>query len=148
MVSQRKRLFLGLGLTVALVLTAGFSPATASAGYSSAEGGGTSSTGDRFAFSARLGPNGSSGYAVVSNPTLGEAQGHVCAYFPQASPDNFASFVIFVEKGSGFYGSSPFIQFFAGDLGEPSRAPDLLALGPQSGCFTGGEPPIGSVIRG
>jgi hypothetical protein len=138
-----------------LDLTVGVFPddelaALSSSGDPFAVGGGTLSTGTHFAFSAHLGPSGPSGYAVVSNPALGEAQGHVCAYFPQLVPPNFASFVIVVERGSGYYGSFSNLQFFAGDLGEPSSgARDLLALGPTiGGCTTGGEPPIGSVIKG
>jgi hypothetical protein len=124
--------------------------ALSASGHPFAVGGGLSSTGDHFAFSARLSPNGPSGYAVVRNPALGEAQGHVCAYNPQAVPSNFASFVIVVEKGSGFYGSVSNLQFFVGDNGEPSSGPpDLLAFGPTiGGCTTGGEPPIGAVIKG
>jgi hypothetical protein len=137
-----------------LDLSAGVFPqdelaAQSSSGDPFAVGGGLSSTGDHFAFSARLGRNGPSGYAVVSNPVLGEAQGHVCAYFPQLVPANFASFAIVVERGSGFYGSFPNLWFFAGDGGEPpSGAPDILAIGPINTCSTGGEPPIGSVIKG
>lgn len=137
-----------------LDLSAGVFPqdelaAQSSSGDPFAVGGGLSSTGDHFAFSARLGPNGPSGYAVVSNPALGEAQGHVCGYFPQLFPPNFASFAIVVARGSGSYGSFPNLQFFVGDLGEPpSGAPDLLAIGPINTCSTGGEPPIGSVIKG
>ena len=137
----------------ALDLTAGVFPddqlaAQSSSGNHFAVGGGTVSIGTHFAFSAHLGPNGPSGYAVVSDPALGEAQGHVCLYLPQTS--NFAAFAIVVERGSGFYGSFPNFQFFAGDFGgePPSGTPDSLQLGPRFACGVGGEPPGGPVVKG
>jgi hypothetical protein len=133
-----------------LDLSAGVFPddelaAQSSSGDPFAVGGGTVSIGTHFAFSAHLGP---SGYAVVSDPALGEAQGHVCLYLPQTS--NFAAFAIVVERGSGFYGSFPNFQFFAGDFGgePPSGTPDSLQLGPRFGCGVGGEPPGGPVVKG
>src|SRR3954469_11212261 len=120
MVLKPKRgLLLGLGLSVVLVLVVGMSPATASAD-SFAVGGGTIGSGyppefdlsgHHFAFSAHCkaadcSPPGSekgSGYAVVSHPVLGKAQGHVCAFQALGGAGfgfSAASVAIVVEGGS------------------------------------------------
>jgi hypothetical protein len=85
-------------------------------------------SGTHFAFSARCksglrfcGEPAASGYAVVRDPALGEAQGHVCFY--SAGAPQHAGFSIVVERGSGFYGSFPNFEFFAHDTGgEPPTA--------------------------
>jgi hypothetical protein len=136
-----------------LDLSAGVFPddqlaALSSSGGSFAVGGGTLlfPAGEHFAFSAHLGPNGPSGYAVVSSPTLGEAQGHVCAYRPAGS--RAASFFINVERGSGPLGGFPNLEFFAVD-NSPSGAPDLLEVGVASLCSDITEPtPASPVVQG
>jgi hypothetical protein len=115
-----------------------------SSGDPFAVGGGTLATGTHFAFSAHLGP---SGYAVVSDPALGTAQGHVCFYLPQFS--HVAAFAISVERGSGIYGSYPYFQFRAFDNGEaPSGTPDLLTLGGNVACSVGSETGADPVVQG
>jgi hypothetical protein len=101
-----------------LDLTAGVFPddelaALSSTGDPFAVGGGTTGT-LHFAFSAHLGPNGPSGYAVVRDPTLGEAQGDVVCY-RETSPHQ-AVFFIEKTKGSGLFGSRPFLGLFAADF--------------------------------
>ena len=140
-----------------LNLSAGVFPddqlaALSSSGGSFAVGGGTLGgtlffpTEEHFAFSAHLGPKGPSGYAVVSSPTLGEAQGHVCAYRPFGS--RAASFFINVERGSGPLGGFPNLEFFAAD-NSPSGAPDLLEVGVASLCSDTTEPtPAPPVVQG
>lgn len=93
-----------------------------------AVGGGALDIGTHFAFSAHSGPNGPSGYAVVSDPSLGEAQGHVCAY-ATVSP-NVAAFAIAVERASGTLASVPSLAFFASDNGgePPTGFPDALEI--------------------
>jgi hypothetical protein len=161
MVLQRKRrLFLLLGLTVALVLAV--SPATASAQVF-AVGGGTVGagfppefdlSGSHFAFSAHCKPaeactpsGGSatvSGYAVVSHPVLGKAQGHVCDFAALGGASfgfSAASFAIVVEGGSGPLASAPFLGFVAADFGPPSGPdPDALGVFPEEECVAIGAP--------
>jgi hypothetical protein len=156
MVSQRKRrLFLRLGLTVALVLAV--SPATASA-EPFAVGGGTVGSvpgfdlsGSHFAFSAHCkaadcAPPGSetvAGYAVVSHPVLGKAQGHVCAFQTlggEAFGFSAASFAILVEEGSGPLASAPFLAFVAFDGSRGGPVPDGLGVFPREGCELIGAP--------
>ena len=136
-----------------LDLSAGVFPddqlaALSSSGGSFAVGGGTLlfPAGEHFAFSAHLGPKGPSGYAVVSSPTLGEAQGHVCAYTPLGS--RAASFLINVERGSGPLGGFPNLEFLAVD-NSPSGAPDLLEVDLASLCSDTTEPtPASPVVQG
>jgi hypothetical protein len=137
-----------------LDLSAGVFPddelaALSSSGDPFAVGGGTLATGTHFAFSAHLGPNSPSGYALVSDPTFGEAQGHVCAYYPQPDPRE-AEFSIVVEKGSGTFGSFSSLVFHASDFGgePPSGAPDELFVGVSS-CGSV-DPPLtgGPVVQG
>jgi hypothetical protein len=135
-----------------LDLSAGVFPddqlaALSSSGGSFAVGGGTLlvPAGEHFAFSAHLGPNGPSGYAVVRSPTLGEAQGHVCAYRPGSGA---ASFFINVERGSGFLGGFPNLEFLAVD-NSPSGASDILGVDPASLCADITEPTLASpVVQG
>jgi hypothetical protein len=168
MVLQRKRsLFLGLGLAVALVVAV--SPAASGAGNSFATGGGTA-TGvfelgegqtTHFAFSAHcksadgLCPaeaGTASGYAVVSDPLLGKAQGHVCA----AQVASFggvpaAGIGVVVEKGRGLLGSVPFLFLIVGDFGEPPNgSPDLIGVEAAPQCITGhaGGSNTGPVVQG
>jgi hypothetical protein len=103
-----------------------------SSGNSFAVGGGTDDLGTHFAFSAHPGPNGPSGYAVVSGP-FGQAQGHVCAYLGISS--NSTDFWIVVEKGSGILGSSPSLAIIVLDNGEPpSGAPDAFGVQAAPTC--------------
>jgi hypothetical protein len=137
-----------------LDLSAGVFPddelaALSSSGDPFAVGGGSlgvtmSGTQPHFAFSAHLGANGPSGYAVVSDPALGEAQGHVCLY--QALANNAAEFWIDVEKGSGFLGSGSNVHLVAFDFGgePPSGAPDELDIVQAEGCGA----PIGGGVGG
>jgi hypothetical protein len=151
MVLQRKRrLFLRLGLTVALVLAV--SPATASAEVFAAGGGTVGSvagfdlSGSHFAFSAHCkaadcSPPGAetvSGHAVVRHPVLGKAQGHVCAFQALGGEDfgfSAASFAIVVEGGSGPLASAPFLAFVAFD-----GSPDGLGIFPREECGLIGAP--------
>src|SRR5262245_28001908 len=165
MVSQRKRrLFLGLGLAVALAL--GVLPASASAvstltgesfdgstGDPFAVGGGSAGT-LHFAFSAHcksatgVCPSAtSSGYAVVRDPTLGDAQGPVVC-FGQGSP-NQAVFYIETKRGSGFLGSRPYLGLFAADFNPPFAA-DLFFVQPNTatGSCTLDSGPGGPVTQG
>jgi hypothetical protein len=136
-----------------LNLSAGVFPddqlaALSSTGDPFAVGGGTLlfPAGEHFAFSAHLGPKGPSGYAVVSSPTLGEAQGHVCAYRPFGS--RAAGFFINVERGSGPLGSFPNLEFFAVD-NSPSGASDLLEVDLASSCSDTTEPtPASPIVQG
>jgi hypothetical protein len=135
-----------LGLVVAL-------PATASADSFAVGGGATVSDPEsdfpdfHFSFSAHCKsatgecPSGSgtaSGYAVVSHPVFGKAQGHVCAaaVFPDVPG---AAIGIVVEKGSGELGSFPFVQLIVADFGgePPSGSPDLFAIVPEFDCHLG-----------
>ena len=156
-----KRLAASLALAVALSLlpaqaasadtldlTAGVFPddqlaALSSTGHGFAVGGGTTATGTHFAFSAHckdaingcspgLGQTAPSGYAIVRDPALGEAQGHVCAMDVQASP--LADFWIDVEKGSGTLGSYPTLFFVVTDGGQPPSGADEFGVGVSSGC--------------
>ena len=161
MVLKRKRgLFLGLGLSVALVLAVGMSPATASAGTFAVGGGTVGSgyppefdlSGHHFAFSAHCksatgdcppGSGTASGHAVVSHPVLGKAQGHVCAFQALGGAGfgfSAASFAIVVEGGSGPLASFPFLSFIAFDVGPPSGPPDALGIRPAEECDLIGAP--------
>jgi hypothetical protein len=121
--------------------------ALSSTGDPFAVGGGTLlfPAGEHFAFSAHLGPNGPSGYAVVSSPTLGEAQGHVCAYRPGPAGSRAASFFINVERGSGVLGGFPNLEFLAVD-NSPSGASDILGVDPASLCSDITEPTLASTV--
>jgi hypothetical protein len=123
-----------------LDLTAGVFPddqlsALSSTGDPFAVGGGSAGT-LHFAFSAHCksatgvcpSPT-SSGYAVVRDPTLGDAQGPVVC-FGQGSP-NQAVFYIETKKGSGFLGSRPYLGLFAADFNPPFAA-DLFFVQPNS----------------
>jgi hypothetical protein len=140
-----------------LNLTAGVFPddqlsALSSTGDPFAVGGGTvgNASGTHFAFAAHLSPNGPSGYAVVSDPALGEAQGHVCAYLPATTND--ARFSINVEKGSGFLGSVSNLDFVVEDGGEPPSGADLFVVEAALGCQgqahggTGGPVVQGNIV--
>jgi hypothetical protein len=142
-----------------LNLTAGVFPddqlaALSSTGDPFAVGGGTADI-TQFAFSAHCksatgtcssSGTAPSGYAVVSDPTLGEAQGHVCAYRTLTTIQ--AEFWVVVEKGSGILGSFPVLDFIASDLGgePPNGVPDELIIrgadlcGGSSSGFTGSGP--------
>jgi len=154
-----KKLAASLALTAALALlpaqaasadildlSAGVFPddelaALSSSGDPFAVGGGTlgNPSGTHFAFSAHLGPNGPSGYAVVSDPVFGEAQGRVCRV-GMFVISHEARFSIEVEKGSGTLGSFPFLVFGAADNeGEPPTGTlaDFLVVAPGSVCGGG-----------
>ena len=120
-----------------LNLTAGVFPqdeltTLSSTGDPFAVGGGTSAIVTHFAFSAHLSSKGPSGYAVVSDPDLGEAQGHVCAYLPATT--NGARFSINVEKGSGFFGGLSNLNFTVEDGGEPPSGADLFGVQATTSC--------------
>jgi hypothetical protein len=131
-----------------LNLSAGVFPqdqfsALSSTGDAFAVGGGTNTSGTHFAFSAHCkDANGDcfsgtapSGYAVVSDPTFGDAQGHVCA---EEVLSNIALFVIVVEKGTGILGSHPNVAFEVSD-GGPVGVPDRFGEDPSVGCLGGVE---------
>jgi hypothetical protein len=115
-----------------------------SSGNSFAVGGGTDDLGTHFAFSAHPGPNGPSGYAVVTSP-FGQAQGHVCAYLALGS--DTTTFWIVVEKGSGTLGSSPNLVFPVRDNGG-SGIPDLFGVSPVPACGTTSEGGARFVVQG
>jgi hypothetical protein len=170
MVSQRKRrLCFGLGLTAALVLAVGVSPAAASHQVFAVGGGTVGSapgfdlSGSHFAFSAHCTsangctpstPGTVSGYAVVSHPVFGKAQGHVCDFAALGGEDfgfSAASFAIVVEGGRGPLGSAPFLGFIAGDFGPPGGpVPDGLGVFPEEECVAIGAPSAFAVpiVRG
>jgi hypothetical protein len=143
-------------------LTAGVFPdeelaALESSGYPFAVGGGITSDTSKFAFSAHLGPNGPSGYAVLKRGLLAagaEAQGHVVCYRPGGIP-GVALFTIRIEKAANLgvpVTDFPFITFRVLDsavtgstlsdalLATQRHAPDCID-GPVS---VGGGP----VVRG
>jgi hypothetical protein len=148
-----------------LNLSAGVFPddqlaALSSTGDPFAVGGGTAFI-TQFAFSAhcksatgRCSSSGTapSGYAVVSDPTLGEAQGHVCEYRTLTTIQ--AEFWVVVEKGSGTLGSFPVLDFIASDLGgePPNGVPDELKISAAPFCnsssgFTGSGPVVqGNIV--
>ena len=116
--------------------------ALSSNGQRFAVGGGTLAVrGTNFAFSAHLDPNGPAGYAVVKDPTDGEAQGHVCPAGMIFLPGSVAQFWIRVEKGTGTLGLFPFLQFTAADNGgEPPTgvvADSLVVQGASACTFPG-----------
>jgi hypothetical protein len=86
-----------------------------------------------------------SGYAVVSDPLKGEAQGHVCEY--RAYPDQ-AHFWVVVEKGSGTLGSFPVLAFIASDFGgePPNGGPDELIISGGPFCGTRFSPLAGGAV--
>jgi hypothetical protein len=89
-----------------------------------------------FDFSAHLDPKGGSGYAVIKDPTDGDAQGHVCPGIVIESPGT-VQFWIEVEKGDGTLGLFPFIKITATDSGERPRTgavPDSLVVQGASAC--------------
>ena len=120
-------------------LTAGVFPddqlaALSSTGDPFAVGGGSADT-LHFAFSAHCKgaaglcpPPDASGYAVVRDPVLGEAQGHVVCYRQTAS--NQAVFYIETTRGSGFFGSRPLLGIYAADFNPPFAA-DLFSAFPN-----------------
>ena len=150
-----------------LNLSAGVFPddqlaALSSTGDPFAVGGGTAGI-TQFAFSAHCksatgtcssSGTAPSGYAVVSDPTLGEAQGHVCAYRTLTTNPNQAQFWVVVEKGSGTLGSFPVLVFKASDFGgePPNGVPDELTIfgafscGTSSLGLTGGPVVQGNVV--
>jgi hypothetical protein len=125
-------------------LTAGVFPddqlaALGSTGDPFAVGGGSVET-LHFAFSAHPGPNGPSGYAVVKDPELGEAQGDVVCY-RETSPHQ-AVFFIETKKGTGVLGSEPFLGLFAADF-TPFAVADFFFVSPGPGpgsCVLDGGP--------
>ena len=135
-----------------LDLTAGVFPddelaALSSTGDPFAVGGGTTgvSFAVHFAFSARLGPNGPSGYAVLSEPTFGEAQGEVVCFRQDGTGE--ATFFIEKKKGTGFLASATFVGIFVRDSGaQPPSGDFLLALPLSShqGCAIDGG--VGGVV--
>jgi hypothetical protein len=160
-----------------LKLTAGVFPteqltALSSSGDPFAVGGGTTGPvegelgGVHFAFSGHCksatgvcetGSGTASGYAVVSDPVLGKAQGHVCAMEvvgglsgPPPFVGNFAGLGVVVEKGSGFLGSFPYLVVEAVDSGEgPGSLPDLFVARPFTSCVSAQkEPRFEPVARG
>jgi hypothetical protein len=142
-----------------LNLSAGVFPddqlaALSSTGDPFAVGGGTAGI-TQFAFSAHCksatgvcppDSGTASGYAVVSDPLKGEAQGHVCAY-RTGTPDQ-AQFWIVVEKGSGTLGSFPALDFLAGDFGgePPNGSPDVLIISGVPFCPTSSSPLTGGAV--
>jgi hypothetical protein len=133
--------------------------ALSSTGDPFAVGGGSAGT-LHFAFSAHcsaancfgLATTDISGYAMVSDPTLGEAQGHVCAY---GHGSRTAAFEIVVEKGSGFLGSLGSLVLTVQDFGgEPPNGtvPDELSVFGGPACsgvfpFLGGGPVVqGNIV--
>jgi hypothetical protein len=150
-----------------LNLSAGVFPddqlaALSSTGDPFAVGGGTADI-TQFAFSAHCksatgtcssSGTAPSGYAVVSDPTLGEAQGHVCAYRTLTTNPNQAQFWFVVEKGSGSFGFFPFLDVIASDVGGPNGSPDDLFVSPLgapscgagSATFTGGPVTQGNIV--
>jgi hypothetical protein len=62
----------------------------------------------------------------VKDPALGEAQGDVVCY-RQTEP-NQVVFYIEETKGSGFFGSRPFLGIFAADFNPPFAADFFLAF--------------------
>ena len=131
-----------------LKLTAGVFPTEQLTALSSSDdpfavGGGTTGPvegeleGVHFAFSGHCksatgvcepGSGTASGYAVVSDPVRGKAQGHVCAMevvgpLPAPFVGNFAGIGVVVEKGSGFLGSFPYLVVEAVDSGGRARFP-------------------------
>ena len=144
-----------------LNLSAGVFPqdqfsALSSTGDPFAVGGGTDAIERHFAFSAHCkdasgecpdSGTAPSGYAVVSDPVLGEAQGHVCEarIFPPA-----AVFWIEVEKGSGTLGSSPVVGFVVEDNGNPGDGglPDALLVGAATQCAGGFAGVTATVTQG
>jgi hypothetical protein len=149
-----------------LKLTAGVFPTEQLTALSSSDdpfavGGGTTAPGGvHFAFSGHCksatgvcepGSGTASGYAVVSDPVRGEAQGHVCAMEVVGPPPvPFAGIGVVVEKGSGFLGSLPYLFVLAADFGkEPGSLPDLFAAEPLPECVTSQkEPPLEPVVQG
>ena len=139
-------------------LTAGVFPddqlaALSSTGDPFAVGGGSVDT-LHFAFSAHCKgaaglcpPPDASGYAVVRDPVLGEAQGHVVCYRQTAS--NQAVFYIETTRGSGFFGSRPLLGIFAADFNPPFAA-DLFFAFPNfaTGSCTFDSGPGGPVTQG
>jgi hypothetical protein len=149
-----------------LNLSAGVFPqdelaALSSTGDPFAVGGGTAGI-TQFAFSAHCKSAGgcppnsatASGYAVVSDAASGEDQGHVCEYLPINTNPDAAEFWVIVEKGSGYFGSFPVLDFIASDFGDepPNGSPDNLIIsgapfcGTSFGGFTGGPVVQGNVV--
>jgi hypothetical protein len=132
-----------------LDLSAGVFPddefaALSSTGDPFAVGGGITATGTHFAFSGHckdasglcnpaFGPPAPSGYAVVSDPVLGQAQGHVCSavVFPP-----FGILNMVVEKGSGVLGSSPNFSLVVTDGGQPPSGADDINVGAPPNCVS------------
>jgi hypothetical protein len=89
-----------------------------------------------------------SGYAVVSDPVRGKAQGHVCAMevvggLPAPFVGNFAGIGVVVEKGTGFLGSFPYLVVEAVDSGEAHGSPpDVFAARPFTACVTNQKEPL------
>ena len=128
--------------------------ALSSSGDPFAVGGGTTAgffggPGTQFAFSAHLGPNGPSGYAVVSIPS-GTIQGHVICYQPQST--NQGNFAFMVEKATGvfarFVGETA--VYTVRDSGQPSSAPSGDVITPSGTCsfLSSFEPSGGLVLQG
>ena len=154
-----------------LKLTAGVFPTEQLTALSSSDdpfavGGGTTGPvegevgGVHFAFSGHCksatgvcepGSGTASGYAVVSDPVRGKAQGHVCAMEVVGPPPvPFAGIGVVVDKGSGFLGSFPYLLVEAADFGEgPGSLPDLFAARPFTACVTNQkDAPFEPVVQG
>jgi hypothetical protein len=124
-------------------LTAGVFPegefaALSGSGHPFAVGGGKTIT-EQFAFSARNGPTGPSGYAVIKTP-LYEAQGHVICYLGNtALPEaNAAGFTIRIEKASGFLAEGSRLHILVDDSGQPGGTGDAIVLQlPPLPCIAG-----------
>ena len=142
-----------------LDLSAGVFPddqltALSSSGDPFAVGGGTTAgfgggPGTQFAFSAHLGPNGPSGYAVVSIPS-GTIQGPVICYQPHQST-NQGHFAFMVEKATGVFASfvGETAKYFVLDSGQPSSAAsDVMTPGGTCSFLPSFEPPGGLVLQG
>jgi hypothetical protein len=142
-----------------LDLSAGVFPddqltALSSSGDPFAVGGGTTAgfvggPGTKFAFSAHLGPNGPSGYAVFSIPS-GAIQGHVICYEPLST--NQGTFAFRVEKATGVFASfvGETAEYIVRDSGQPSSAASGDDIVPFHRCSfrSSFEPSGGLVLQG
>jgi hypothetical protein len=144
-----KRMWIAAVLALVVAAVAA-TPAGAATDNDFAVGGGTTSDGVDFAFSAHRGPNGVSGYAKLKLPTGDEVQGHVCSYGPVGGPNaTTTEFFIVAEKASGNFQSFQAFQFIVTDGGNPSSgAPDTIRFSGTSSCGFGGVAPTRTVAQG
>lgn len=118
-----------------------------SSGYPFAVGGGTALR-DKFAFSAHLGPNGPSGYAVFELTRFRtEVQGPVVCYQPLV-PDTSAVFSIEVKKANGRRPPARFLTVRAVDSGAPGGSGDTVTFEQSPSCLSGPIIGGGAVIQG